>query len=210
MRRELGFAGAEGDEGGIVVAGGKQVAGIEVEAHRRIVGWHQGHWAFLGGGEEAVLAGDGQYFFVAINGKVAPDLVAVDQGIAHKVLVADDVNPLRRPRAAFEVVAVVIGPQRIGLRVEVHADDVADARGKDAAVAAVGIELQDGAALGMMGHGLGGVADDLKALVHAAQVAGRADRQIHFVVAAIDDEGASIVPTLPRNVGQNDFFLFVY
>ena len=74
----------------------------------------------------------GSTFFIAINGKVAPDLVAVDQGIAHKVLVADDVNPLRWTSAAFEVVAVVIGPQRIGLRVEVHADDVAGARGKDA------------------------------------------------------------------------------
>ena len=210
MRRELGFARAEGDEGGVVIAGGELVAGVEVEAHRCVVGWHQGHRAFLGGGEEAVVAGDGQYFFVAINGKVAPDLVAVDQRIAHKVLVADDVDPLRRARAAFEVVAVVIGPQRIGLRVEVHADDVADARGKDAAVAAVGIELQDGAALGMVRHGVVGVGDDLKAFVHTAQVAGRADRQIHFVVATIDDKGASIVPPLPRNVGQDDFFLFVY
>ena len=63
---------------------------------------------------------------------------------------------------------------------------------------------------GVVRHGVVGVADGLKALVHAAQVAGGTDRQIHFVVAAIDDEGAGIVPTLPRNVGQDDFFLFVY
>ena len=106
--------------------------------------------------------------FRSHQGKVAPDLVAVDQRIAHKVLVADDVNPLRRTSAAFEVVAVVIGPQRVGLRMEVHADGVADASGKDAAATAVGIKLQYGAALGMVRHSVVGVADDLKALVHAA------------------------------------------
>ena len=42
-------------------------------------------------------------------------------------------------------------PQRIGLRVEVHADDVADARGKDAAVTAVEMPIGMGIFRGGIG-----------------------------------------------------------
>ena len=53
------------------------------------------------------------------------------------------------------------------------------------------------------------MACDLEALLHAAQVAGRAHGQIHFFVYFVDDQGAAVVPALPGDIGDEDLSLFV-
>ncbi len=114
----------------------------------------------------------GRTLIVYVDIEVVPDLVAVHKGIAHKVLVADNVDPFGRASATFKVVTVIIAPQLIGYGVEVHAEDIAHAGGEDPPPAAVGVELHDGAALGMVGYGFSAIADHLETFFHSAQVAG--------------------------------------
>ena len=54
VRRQFGLAGAKGDESSIFVAGRKLIAGVEMNAHWRVVGGDQGDRPFLGGNAVAV------------------------------------------------------------------------------------------------------------------------------------------------------------
>ena len=210
MGGELGAAGAEGDEGGVAVPGGELLPGVEVDAHRRPVRRHEDGRLLLGQREQRVLPRDRQHRVIAGDGEVVPDLVALHEGVALEVAVAEHVDPLRGARAALLVVAVVRSPQLVGDGMEGHADDVAHPGDEDASSRAVGVELHDGAALGAVGkHVRGAGAGELVPGLHAAQVAGRADADVELLVLFVEDDRLGVVPGLVGQVGDEDLGILV-
>ena len=197
-------AGVEGDEGRVAVPARELVARVEVDPHGGVVGRHEADRRRVGGHEGAVLGGDRQQLPVLGNPEVVPLAAAVHEGSAHEVVVAHDVDPLGRREAALLVVAVVVRPQLVGHRMQGHADGVAHAGGEDAPPRAVGVELQDLAALGAVRHLLGRVAHDLQAGLLAAQVAARTHGDVELLVDLVEDDRARVVPALPRDVADDD------